>query len=243
MNYRLLIQYDGSRYDGWQKQRTTKNTIQGKIEEVLGRMTGEKIEIKGASRTDAGVHAKGQVANVHLPEGYQNDSILDYLNRYLPEDIGIIEVKEVSPRFHSRLNAGNKTYVYRISTNEIKNIFERKYIYDLNESLDIKMMKRAAEYLLGEHDFQSFCAKRMKKSSIRRLEKIDFKQVQGELQITYQGSGFLYYMVRIITGTLIEVGQYKRTPESIREILWAKERARAGYTVPAKGLCLLKIEF
>lgn len=243
MNYRLLIQYDGTRYDGWQRQRTTGNTIQGKIEEVLCRMIGEKVEIKGASRTDAGVHAKGQVANVHLPQGCKEQEIQEYLNQYLPEDIGIAEVKEVSERFHSRLNAGEKTYLYRISTNTAKNVFERKYIYELNQALDVKKMQKAAQYLIGEYDFQSFCAKKMKKSSIRRLDEISFKQGNGELGILYRGSGFLYHMVRIMTGTLIEVGLHQRTAESVIDMLAAKERAAAGYTAPAKGLCLQKIKF
>lgn len=243
MNYRLIIQYDGTRYAGWQRQVTARDTIQGKIEDVLGRMTGEKVEISGAGRTDAGVHARGQVANVHLPEGRSAEEIRDYLNAYLPEDICVTEVSEVSERFHSRLNAGAKTYLYRISTDSIKNVFERRYIYDLNESLDVERMKEAAAYLIGEHDFQSFCAKKMKKSTVRQLYSIEFKERKGELQIFYRGSGFLYNMVRILTGTLIEVGRHERTPESVAEVLRAKERAKAGYTAPAKGLCLVRVEY
>lgn len=243
MNYRLLIQYDGTRYEGWQRQKTTDNTIQGKIEAVLSKMTGEDIEIKGASRTDAGVHAKAQVANVVLTTEHNPKRIRNYLNHYLPEDIGVTEVKEVSDRFHSRLNAGEKTYIYRISTNSIKNVFERKYIYELNKSLDIEQMKEAAGYLIGEHDFQSFCAKKMKKSTVRELVDIQFKQTDGELCITYRGSGFLYNMARILTGTLIEVGLHERTPESMARILAAGERAKAGHTAPAKGLCLVEIKY
>ena len=206
-------------------------------------MTGERVEIKGASRTDAGVHARGQVANVHLPDEYQAEEVRDYLNRYLPEDIGVLEVKAVSERFHSRLNAGEKTYLYRISTNSIKNVFERKYIYELDQALDVEQMKAAAQYLIGEHDFQSFCGKKMKKTAVRSLYSIEFKQLKGELQIYYRGSGFLYNMVRILTGTLIEVGMNEREPESVKEILRARERAKAGHTAPAKGLCLLRIQF
>jgi tRNA pseudouridine38-40 synthase len=243
MNYRMLIQYDGTRYAGWQRQATTKDTIQGKIEDVLSRMIGEKVEINGAGRTDAGVHAKGQVANVHLPGARPGREIRDYLNQYLPEDICVLEVDQVSERFHSRLNAGAKTYCYRISTNSVKNVFERKYIYDLNEELDVERMRAAASLLLGEHDFQSFCARKMKKSTVRDLYEIRFKELPGELQITYRGSGFLYNMVRILTGTLIEVGRHERTPESVLQVLHAKERARAGYTAPAKGLCLIRVEY
>lgn len=243
MNFRLLIQYDGTRYDGWQRQKATGDTIQGKIETVLQKMTGAAVEIKGASRTDAGVHARGQVANVQLPDNYREEKIRDYLNKYLPDDIGILEVSKASERFHSRLNAGEKTYLYRISTNRIKNVFERKYIFDLNQQLDVEKMESAAALLIGEHDFQSFCGKKMKKSSVRSLNEIKLKERNGELQIYYRGSGFLFHMVRIITGTLIEVGRGERTPESVAQVLAARERARVGFTAPAKGLCLLKINY
>ncbi len=243
MNYRMVVQYDGTRYAGWQRQPMGKDTIQGKLEAALGRMTGEQIEISGAGRTDAGVHARGQVANVHLPEGYSAEGVRDYLNCYLPEDICVTEMSEVSERFHSRLNAGAKTYLYRISTNTTKNVFERKYIYDLDETLDVGRMKMAADYLIGEHDFQGFCAKKIKKSTIRKLYSVEFRELPGELQISYRGSGFLYHMVRILTGTLIEVGKYERTPESVQEVLRARERAKAGYTAPAKGLCLMRVEY
>lgn len=243
MNYRMTIQYDGTKYAGWRRQKMTHDTIQGKIEDVLGRMTGQKIEISGAGRTDAGVHARGQVANVHLPEGRTAEEIREYLNRYLPEDIGITEVREASERFHSRLNAGAKTYLYRISTGEMKNVFERKYIYLLDERLDVEKMKETAAYLIGEHDFQGFCTRKMKKSTVRRIDSIEFKELPDELQICYRGNGFLYNMVRILTGTLIEAGRYERTPESVQEILRTRDRAKAGYTVPAKGLCLMHIEY
>lgn len=243
MNYRLLIQYDGTRYAGWQRQTLTKETVQGKIEDVLGRMTGEKVEIIGAGRTDAGVHARGQVANVHLAKKMKTKELRDYLNHYLPEDICVMEVSEVSDRFHSRLNAGTKTYQYRISTDKIKNVFERKYIYELNEELDVKKMKEAATYLTGTHDFQGYCARKMKKSTVRRIDAIEFHEQDGELQIFYRGNGFLYHMVRILTGTLIEVGKGERSPESVTEALRTGERAKAGYTAPAKGLCLVRVEY
>lgn len=243
MNYRLLIQYDGTRYAGWQRQTLTKETVQGKIEDVLGRMTGEKVEIIGAGRTDAGVHARGQVANVHLAKKMKTKELRDYLNHYLPEDICVMEVSEVSDRFHSRLNAGTKTYQYRISTDKIKNVFERKYIYELNEELDVKKMKEAATYLTGTHDFQGYCARKMKKSTVRRIDAIEFHEQDGELQIFYRGNGFLNHMVRILTGTLIEVGKGERSPESVTEALRTGERAKAGYTAPAKGLCLVRVEY
>ena len=242
-NYRLLIQYEGTRYDGWQRQKNTDNTIQGKIEAVLSKRVGKPVQISGASRTDAGVHARGQVANVKL-EFEVNELVLkDYLNKYLPEDIEIADIKICSNRFHSRLNSGNKTYTYRISTDKGKHIFIRKYVYELGNKLDITKMKEAANYLIGEHDFQGFCSKKMKKSSVRKLEKIDFVEKGGILKITYVGSGFLYHMVRVLTGTLIEVGLGTRNPKSIIEILEKKERSLAGYLAPAKGLCLEKVNY
>lgn len=243
MNYRLVIQYDGTRYAGWQRQTATKETIQGKIEDVLGRMAGEPVEIIGAGRTDAGVHARGQVANVHLSRERRPEEIREYLNRYLPEDICVSEVKEAAPRFHSRLNARRKTYLYRISTDTVKNVFERKYIYGLKEPLDVKKMEAASSYLLGVHDFQGYCTRKMKKSSVRRLDEIRFREMEGELRIYYTGDGFLYNMVRILTGTLIEVGQGNRSPRSVTEALETGERARAGYTAPPQGLCLMKVEY
>jgi tRNA pseudouridine38-40 synthase len=243
MNYRLLIQYDGTRYNGWQRLKGNDNTIQGKIEDVLSRLMEEPVEIIGASRTDAGVHAKGQVANVHLNREVSPKDLQDYLNQYLPEDIEVINVKNVSNNFHSRYNAGNKTYSYLIGMNNRKEVFERKYIYHLNQRLNLEKMKVAAKLLEGEHNFQGFSAKKIKKSTIRTIEKIDFTVKDDILRITYVGSGFLYHMVRIITGTLIEIGLETRNASSITSIIAKKERSEAGYLVPAKGLCLEKIDY
>lgn len=251
MNYKIIVQYDGTRYEGWQKQGNTDNTIQGKLEEVLGKMYGQEVEVHGAGRTDAGVHALGQTANFHLPDDWVKDEwkgntkeILAYLNRYLPEDIGVIAIEVVPERFHSRLNAKQKVYRYRISTNEIPNVFERKYIYPLNKKLDVGLMKEAGGRLSGTWDYKSFCSnKKTKKSMVRTLDKIKFEQKDGELWITFIGNGFLYNMVRILTGTLIEVGQGKRDPESMRAILDGKDRQLAGVTAPARGLSLIEVSY
>ena len=171
-NIKLILEYDGSRYDGWQKQGNTDNTIQGKLEAILKKWTGEETEIHGSGRTDAGVHAKGQVANFHVDAKIcpKPEDAKVYLNRYLPDDIRVLEAKEVSERFHSRLNAVRKTYSYTVETADKKNVFERKYVYGLGERPDVERMRSAASYLLGEHDFKSFCSnKKMKKSTVRRL--------------------------------------------------------------------------
>ncbi|MDO5425923.1 MAG: tRNA pseudouridine(38-40) synthase TruA [Eubacteriales bacterium] len=243
MNFKLLIQYDGTRYDGWQRQGNTDNTIQGKIEEVLSKMTGEPVELHGAGRTDAGVHASGQIANVHLTKWHgDTEEIRSYLNQYLPEDIGILDVESVPERFHSRLSAKGKRYCYRIGIGDRKNVFERRQIYPLGGTLDREAMEQAAQYLTGEHDFQGFCAnKRMKKSTVRYIWSITIEESADELRITYCGNGFLYNMIRILTGTLIEVGQGKRSPQSISEIFEKKDRTLAGYTAPARGLTLEEV--
>lgn len=244
MNYRMDIQYDGTRYGGWQKQKDTDNTIQGKIEEVLGRMCGMPVSIQGAGRTDAGVHARGQVANVFLDTDKTCEEICRYLNKYLPEDIEITRVTKAEERFHSRLNAKEKVYQYRVVTGVHKNVFERKYQCPLHEELDVKAMKQAAGYLEGTHDFKSFCSnKKMKKSSVRTIFCIEIEDLGQEVKLTFTGNGFLYNMVRILAGTLIEVGRGERKPEEMPGILEGCDRSLAGFTAPARGLTLLEVRY
>lgn len=241
-NIRLTISYDGSRYNGWQKQGNTKNTIQGKLEAVLLGMTGEEIKLHGSGRTDAGVHAKGQEASFYTECELSEGEIKDYLNAYLPEDIAVWRVKQEKERFHARLCAVGKEYVYRIWTGSVPNVFERRYLYKLARPLDTAAMEQAAGYFLGEHDFKSFCSnKRMKKSTVRRIDSIKIESFGEEIRIRYQGNGFLYQMVRIMTGTLIEVGLGKRRPEEIKTILEQRDRQAAGYLAPPEGLCLERV--
>lgn len=241
LNYQLIIQYDGSRYDGWQRQGNTGNTIQGKLEEVLGRMLGEKIEIQGAGRTDAGVHALGQTANFHSNQKLDTEILKKELNRYLPEDIGIVRVQKVGERFHSRLNAVGKIYRYRIALGTVKNVFERKQIYLLNQELNLEQMGKAAEKMTGKRDFKGFSTGKSKKSTLRTLKEIRIFEENGEVVLEFEGDGFLYNMVRILTGTLLEVGMGKRDIESISEIFEKKDRTLAGFTAPARGLTLVKV--
>lgn len=222
-NYRITLQYDGSRYSGWQKQGNTTNTIQGKLESVLSKMTGSDIEVHGSGRTDAGVHALNQVANFKCRTNLNCREIQEYLNTYLPIDIRVLDVTEAAPRFHSRLNATKKHYRYIIDTNEIQDVFTRKYQTHFPVSYDIEAMKKAAAYLVGEHDFKSFCDnKRMKKSTVRTIEAIDFSVENGILTIDFTGNGFLYHMVRILTGTLLEVGEGKESPKKSRRFFRLK---------------------
>ena len=240
-NIRLDICYDGTRYRGWQRLANTDNTIQGKLETALSRILGENIEISGSGRTDAGVHAKGQVANFHTQSGMPCSEMLAQLRKYLPEDIGILSVKDCSDRFHARLNAKEKTYCYRIWNSDSPCVFDRRYVYQLPEELDLAAMREAADLLLGEHDFSAFCGNpKMKKSTVRFIRSIEFKRCGEELRIYYTGNGFLQNMVRILTGTLIEVGRGERSAASI-PVLFGLKRSEAGFLVPAQGLCLEEV--
>lgn len=241
-NYRIILQYEGTKYQGWQRQDSTENTIQGKLERLLTKMCGEQVEIQGSGRTDAGVHAYGQVANFHCNTKLSCEEILEYMNQYLPEDIGVISVEQVSERFHSRLNAKGKVYRYRVMTGNIPHLFERRWVYEHPEKLDVEAMKAAAKLLLGTHDFKAFTsAKRGKKSTVRTIEAIEIGQNGDEICFTYRGDGFLYHMVRILTGTLLEVGEGKRAAQDIPEILESKNREKAGFLAPAKGLALMEV--
>ena len=242
-NLRLDICYDGTRYRGWQRLPGTDNTLQGKLEQTLSRILGEAVEITGSGRTDAGVHAKLQVANFHCESTMPCSEILSQLRRYLPEDIGIYSCSEVSPRFHARLNAKDKTYRYRIWNSEEPCVFDRRFVAVLPEKLDLSRMRRAAEHFLGAHDFSAFCAnKHMKKSTVRTIFSVDITENGNEVQITVTGDGFLYNMVRIMAGTLVEVGLGQREPDSIPE-LYGKARCEAGMLMPPAGLCLMEVTY
>lgn len=238
-NYRLIVSYDGSRYQGWQKQSSASNTIQEKLETLLTRLLGEPIHVVGSGRTDAGVHAMGQVASFQTTEYQDCEQLLQEIRSYLPEDIGAMSLTLAGPRFHARLNATGKTYVYRIWNSAQPNVFQRKYLYFFPEELDVAAMEEAAAHLVGTHDFMSFCAnKRMKKSTVRTITSIELQQLGQELRIVVSGNGFLYNMVRILVGTLLEVGTGRRTADSIPALLEARDRSQAGFLAPAQGLCL-----
>ena len=242
-NLRLDICYDGTRYRGWQRLAGVDNTIQGKIETALSRILGESIEISGSGRTDAGVHAAHQIASFHCESTMPAQQILSELRRYLPEDIGIYSCKDASERFHARLNARNKTYLYRIWNSEAPCVFERRYVTVIPEKLDLEAMRRAAEHLKGQHDFAAFCTnKKMKKSTVRQIYWLKVERVGEEVRITVNGNGFLHNMVRILVGTLVEVGQGKRDSDSIPELFEGK-RADAGALMPPQGLCLQEVEY
>ena len=242
-NIRLDICYDGTRYRGWQRLPGKDDTLQGKLETALSRILEEPIEISGSGRTDAGVHARGQVANFHTESNMSAAEILANLRRYLPEDIGIYSCKDVSPRFHARLNAKEKTYRYRIWNSDAPCVFERRYVAVMPEALDLESMRATAEKLVGEHDFSAFCGNpKFKKSTVRYIRSIDIRREGGEVVLEYTGNGFLHNMVRILTGTLVEVGRGERSADSIPALFGGK-RADAGFLAPAQGLCLMEVYY
>ena len=243
-NIRLVISYDGTRYFGWEHQPNTDMTIQGKLENVASKMLDKETEIIGAGRTDAGVHAKGMVANFFADTDMSEEEIKDYFNKYLPDDICVVSATFAGDRFHSRYNALGKTYRYTCYVGKEKPVFDRQYVYALEACPDIEAMKEAAKILVGEHDFASFCANpKMKKSTVRLVDEINIERNKDILTFTYHGTGFLQHMVRILTGTLLEVGFNRMSPKDVGSIMEAKDRKLAGPTAPAQGLCLIKVDY
>jgi len=243
-NYKLVIQYDGGRYKGWQRLGSGENTIQGKIENVISEMLGRQVEIIGCSRTDAGVHAFAQIANFKIKENIPENEIKNYLNRYLPQDISVKEVTIESDRFHARYNSKAKTYLYKIWNEEYTNPFMRKYSMHVEEKLNINKMKEAAKYFLGEHDFTAFSnAKSKKKTMVREIYSIEFEKKDGFIQIRISGNGFLYNMVRKIVGALIEVGAGRLSVENIQTMIELKDRSQVSTLADPNGLYLEKVDF
>ena len=242
-NLRLDICYDGTKYKGFQRLGNSDNTIQGKLEKTLSRLLDEDIEVSGSGRTDAGTHALGQVVSFHCESDMPCEKILSGLRTYLPEDIGVYSCKNVSPRFHARLNAKTKTYRYRLWNSQNPCVFERKYVYIELAELNVVRMQKAAKAYIGTHDFSAFCGnKHMKKSTERCIHCFSVERVGDEVVFTVTGNGFLQHMVRIMVGTLVEIGKGERDVDSI-PMLFGGERAQAGPAVPACGLCLMEVTY
>ncbi len=240
-NYRINVQYDGTRYNGWQRQGNTGNTIQERFENVLLRMCGKEVEIYASGRTDAGVHAESQTANFKCETDMTCTEIMDYLNRYLPEDVLVTSVCEAGERFHSRLNAASKTYEYTIAVKK-PDVFVRKYVFAAGTIPDVEKMRAASELLMGTHDFKGFSSVgKTKKSTVRTINSIRITEQDGIIKIRINGNGFLYNMVRIISGTLFEIGTGKLDKSIIPELFETKVRKKAGATLPACGLKLIEV--
>ena len=243
-NIRLELQYDGSRYLGWQRLKEKDITIQGKMEDMLSLMSNEKTNVIGCSRTDKGVHAKGYVCNFITNSELSPKEIIDYSNKYLPEDIRVIKASEASERFHARYNAKSKLYRYTIDNNKYADVFSRKYASHIPESLDIELMKIASKNFIGTHDFEGFTTmKSKKKNCVRTISDIQISQQNNFIFIDYTGDGFLHNMIRIITGTLLRAARKELSPQEITNILTTKDRSIAGPMVESKGLALIKVSY
>ncbi|WP_026884827.1 tRNA pseudouridine(38-40) synthase TruA [Clostridium akagii] len=243
-NIKMTVQYDGSRYNGWQKQKQGESTIQFKIEAVLTKMAEEKVMVVGCGRTDVGVHAENYVANFHTNCKFTIDTMLDYLYEFLPEDIVVKSLEDVGERFHAGYNVKSKTYVYTINNNKFRDVFTRRYVYQIEEKLNSNEMKKAAEVLIGEHDFKGFTnLKTDTKTTIRTINYINITQTDGIIEIEFNGDGFLLNMERIIAGTLIAIGSGKIKISDVEKVLNEKKREEFGPIAKAKGLCLKSVEY
>lgn len=242
-NIRLKIEYDGTNYSGWQKQKGRNiKTIQGSIEKAIEDATKEKVGLIGCGRTDAGVHALAYMANFETYSTIPGEQFKHALNRFLPEDIFIFHSEEVPIYFHSRYNCIGKTYVYKILNRPFFSPIQRNYGYHVKYDLDLNSMIEASKFLIGTHDFNAFKKSGGNlKNTVRTITSIDILKNNDIIEIHVSGDGFLYNMVRIISGTLIEVGLLKRKPEDIPIILQSKNRCRAGKCAPARGLYLKEL--
>lgn len=242
-NIKLTIEYDGKDFNGWQKQPNKLN-IQGEIERAIYNITKEEVDLIGSGRTDAGVHALGQVANFKTNSQISIEKIPLAINSQLKNSIVIKEAEEVDERFHSRYNAKHKTYRYIINNSKCGTAIYRNLEYSYPFKLDVEKMKQASKYFEGEHDFKAFKSSgTSSKNSVRTIYKAIVKQEGEKIIIELTGNGFLYNMVRIISGTLLDVGLGKIRPEEIPEIIESKDRQRAGKTLPAHGLYLVEVKY
>ena len=242
-NIKLVIEYDGKSFNGWQKQPNKLN-IQGEIEKAIEEITGEKIDLIASGRTDAGVHSLGQVANFKTNSTIDIDKFPYAINSKLKKSILIKSAEEVPERFHSRYSVHSKTYRYTINNSKFGTALYRDMEYHFPIKLDENKMQEASKYFEGEHDFKAFKASgTSSKSSVRTIYKAEVKREGERVIIELTGNGFLYNMVRIIAGTLVDVGTYKILPEDVKNIIEKKERKNAGKTLPAKGLCLVEVQY
>ncbi len=242
-NIKLIIEYDGKSFNGWQKQPNKLN-IQGEIEKAIGEITGEEIDLIASGRTDAGVHSLGQTANFKTNSSIPIEKFPIAINSKLKKSIVVKSAEEVDERFHSRYSVKSKKYRYTINISEYGSAIYRDMEYHFPFNLDIQKMQEGAKYFEGEHDFKAFKASgTSSKSSVRTIFKAEVKINQDRIYIELTGNGFLYNMVRIISGTLVDVGTGKIDPSEIKNIIESKERIKAGKTLPARGLCLVEVNY
>ncbi|MFB0566589.1 MAG: tRNA pseudouridine(38-40) synthase TruA [Candidatus Aminicenantaceae bacterium] len=240
-NYKLFISYDGTDFHGWQRQ-PKKRTIQGLIEETLAKITQKKITLIGAGRTDAGVHAQGQVANFTAAISLKEEELLRAANSLLPDDINVFKIVKTDLNFHARKMAKSKVYKYRIFNSPDISPFIHRYVLHWPSPLKVELMKKAALFFEREADFTAFSSNRLL-HPVRKVFVSKIEKKGKEISYTIEANGFLRYMVRTIMGTLLEIGRGKLQPEVIEKIFFEKRRSLAGATAPAKGLCLMKVRY
>ena len=247
MNYKMILQYDGTRYNGWQKQGNTDNTIQGKLETLLSRIAGEPVEIHGAGRTDAGVHARRFALSFCYTGKVPMQKIVPALNAHLPPDIRAVDIRSVPDGFHARYAAHAKTYRYYILNARVDDPFTYDTCHRVGAALNLAAMQAAAAQFIGTHDFSALCASGSSAAAhgdtVRTITNCTVVQNGDLFTISVTADGYLYNMVRILAGTLVDAGLGKRTPESIPALLESGDRRRAGPTLPAKGLFLEKVDY
>ena len=240
----LVVSYDGTAYNGWALQSSTHNTIEEMLNRAIHGLTGEQVQVIGASRTDAGVHAYGNVAVFDTASSIPGEKFSFALNRLLPDDIRVVESRDVDATFHPRHCETEKTYEYRILNTRFEIPVKRHYTYHFSMPLDADVMQEAGSYLVGEHDFTSFCnVQSQALTHVRRVKDVKVRREGDEVIISVTGNGFLYNMVRIIAGTLIQIGRGKGQPSDVKKMLEAKDRSAAGPTAPPQGLFLMGYKF
>ena len=240
----LVVSYDGTAYSGWALQTSTHNTIEEMLNRAIHGLTGEEVQVIGASRTDAGVHAYGNIAVFDTCSTIPGDRFSFALNHILPEDVRVVSSREVALDFHPRHCDTEKTYEYRVLNTSYEIPVKRHYTYHFGMPLDIDAMQQAGQYLVGKHDFTSFCNVQSQAAThVRTIKDVSVKRDGDEVIISVTGNGFLYNMVRIIVGTLLQIGRGKGKPSDIPGMIEAKDRAAAGPTAPPQGLFLMKYEF
>jgi len=244
VNWRLLVEYDGTDFEGWQLQPGVR-TVQGALEDAFARLVGRRVVVYGAGRTDAGVHAVGQVAHVHAETRHAPDVLLRALNALLPRDVAVRTLAPAPEDFDARRDARSKLYVYRIWTGATRSPLHERWSHALAAPLDLPALRAGAAPLLGTHDFSSFRAAGSRgRTSVRTLTRIEAGGgLGGELSLAFEGSGFLRHMVRNLVGTLLEVARGRRPPDWISEVLAARDRRVAGPTAPARGLTLMRVDY
>jgi len=243
-NIKLIIEYDGTNYSGWQIQNNTEYTVQEKLQKAFTKINKKPVKVQGASRTDAGVHAMGQVANCILDVVIPIERVPAAVNRLLPNDIICKKAERVKMDFHARYDSRGKKYRYRIYNQKLPSVFVRNYSYYYRHKIDLAILKKACQYFVGTHDFTSFqasgCAA---KNTVKTIESIEVIKKNSEIWLEIKGDGFLYNMVRIIMGTLIELSMGKIKITDINKIISANNRSNAGFTAPAQGLSLLEVYY